>query len=261
MRNELELVSRRVFLHERGGTSSRWVTASRMRWIWLVAIVVACGGTDVDASGREDASTPDSGNEEPVDAAMTDSWSPPVESVLEVAKRRLVGRFDTSSQPATDPRFRAVTLSACPVSAPTLGVEVLYVEQALAETPGEPYRQRLYVLETSDTGEVTSRVFQARVAGSASRLTGLCALPERVVDGGLFEERTGCAVVMRTEGDALVGGTVGTGCASTLEGATYATSEVRLTDTRITSWDRGYDASGGQVWGAVAGPYEFDRRE
>ena len=147
------------------------------------------------------------------------------------------------------------------MSAPTLGVEVLYVEQALAETPGEPYRQRLYVLETSETGEVTSRVFQARVAGSASRLTGLCALPDRVVDGGLFEERTGCAVVMRTEGDALVGGTVGTGCASTLEGATYATSDVRLTDTRITSWDRGYDASGGQVWGAVAGPYEFDRRE
>jgi hypothetical protein len=27
----------------------------------------------------------------------------------------------------------------------------------------------------------------------------------------------------------------------------------------LDSWDRGYDRDGKQVWGAVTGPYRFDR--
>ena len=43
-------------------------------------------------------------------------------------------------------------------------------------------------------------------------------------------------------------------------GASYATSEVELREERITSWDRGYDGEGLQVWGATEGPYRFDRQ-
>jgi hypothetical protein len=40
----------------------------------------------------------------------------------------------------------------------------------------------------------------------------------------------------------------------------YATSTVRLFADKFVSWDRGYDASGKPVWGAVEGGYVFERR-
>jgi hypothetical protein len=52
---------------------------------------------------------------------------------------------------------------------------------------------------------------------------------------------------------------VGKGCGSTLNGASYATSEVLLESTLLLSWDRGFDARDQQVWGATAGGYVFDR--
>ncbi|MBY0262669.1 MAG: chromophore lyase CpcT/CpeT, partial [Phycisphaerales bacterium] len=85
----------------------------------------------------------------------------------------------------------------------------------------------------------------------ASKLTGLT--PEQL------QLKDGCAVIMRLEtaGGRFAGGTVGSGCPSTLRGATYATSEVTLTQDTLLSWDRGYDAAGEQVWGAKKGGYVF----
>jgi len=65
---------------------------------------------------------------------------------------------------------------------------------------------------------------------------------------------------MSWDGEQMVGGIVGDGCASELDGARYANSEVTLTDDWLDSWDRGFDASGTQVWGEQAVPYRFDRR-
>jgi hypothetical protein len=42
-----------------------------------------------------------------------------------------------------------------------------------------------------------------------------------------------------------------------LRGASYATSEVVITDEQLLSWDRGWDANGKQVWGAETGGYIF----
>lgn len=49
-------------------------------------------------------------------------------------------------------------------------------------------------------------------------------------------------------------------CPSSLNGASFASSEVELRSDQMSSWDRGYDADGAQVWGATAGPYRFVRR-
>ena len=48
-------------------------------------------------------------------------------------------------------------------------------------------------------------------------------------------------------------------CASDLRGAAYATSEVTITPQFVLSWDRGFDNTGKQVWGATEGPYVFLR--
>ena len=61
-------------------------------------------------------------------------------------------------------------------------------------------------------------------------------------------------------GDDYVGATQGQGCISTLRGAAYATSEVEISESVLVSWDRGWDNSGEQAWGATAGGYEFVKR-
>jgi hypothetical protein len=35
---------------------------------------------------------------------------------------------------------------------------------------------------------------------------------------------------------------------------------VKVNPEGLTTWDRGFDASGKQVWGSVKGAYEFKRR-
>ncbi len=59
--------------------------------------------------------------------------------------------------------------------------------------------------------------------------------------------------------EGFEGSTVGEGCASSLRGTSYATSEVFVADGVLASWDRGFDPRGRQVWGATAGPYLFLR--
>jgi hypothetical protein len=46
---------------------------------------------------------------------------------------------------------------------------------------------------------------------------------------------------------------------STLRGASWESSEVVLLPGVLETWDRGFDAAGQQVWGAVKGPYRFVR--
>jgi hypothetical protein len=72
--------------------------------------------------------------------------------------------------------------------------------------------------------------------------------------------RDGCAVLLTRRPDGVFeGGTAGQGCRSDLRGAAYATSVIVLLPERLVSWDRGFDESGQQVWGAVRGGYVFDR--
>lgn len=134
----------------------------------------------------------------------------------------------------------------------------LYVEQARGKLPDKPYRQRMYRLTAQADGTVRSEVFtlpgrELDYAG-AWRAPGLLA--------GLTPQtlavRDGCAMAIRAEGGVFVGATIGTGCPSDLRGAEYAVSEVRITEEGTTSWDRGYDRAGKQVWGSDTG-YEFVR--
>jgi hypothetical protein len=204
----------------------------------------------------------------PADARLPETPKadiPPVAPTVDHAARfaqLLAGRFDSSAQAAADPaEFKAVQLRACPVEAPELGARVLYVEQAMVEKPGAPYRQRVYVIEAGPgEGAVRSRVFTLR---EPKARVGLCDVPAAApprVAASEVEERQGCAVELNYTGEVYRGSTVGKGCASELAGATHATSEVLVTAKTIESWDRGYNAAGAQVWGATKGPYRFDRK-
>lgn len=173
----------------------------------------------------------------------------------------LVGDFDSADQAKADPQYYAISMRLCPVDLPALGARVLYIEQATVDDLASPYRQRLYVVDAVSEDMAVSRVYEARSPSQEAELVGLCEDPAAVtLDADAFDLREGCDVVLAWDGVAFNGGTEGEECGSSLGGASYATSVVTLAGDALMSWDQGWDADGQQVWGAVAGPYEFIRR-
>ncbi len=173
--------------------------------------------------------------------------------------RMMQGHYDSRDQAAADKAYFAISLAMVPIWPERSDGHWLYVEQAMADTPDKPYRQRVYRVYNGQNGEVISAVYTF-------------AEPERYVQGwrtgrlaGLrqneLQPRTGCEVRLRSRDRVWQGSTLGTGCASERSGAAYATAEVVLEPGRMTSWDRGFDATARQVWGATAGAYVFVKRD
>ncbi|MBX2796767.1 MAG: chromophore lyase CpcT/CpeT [Myxococcales bacterium] len=210
--------------------------------VGVLAFNVACTGT----------TTPE---------VPTQTTEDPGIDVVQTLHDYLVGTFDSTEQAASNLSYFEIQLVTCDVEAPELGDTVVYVEQAVLKTVDQPYRQRLYVVEAGDEPlqgrtEVYALVDEADAIGLCDRDEVVTFAPADV------ELREGCGVVVDWEEDRsrFVGGTEGTQCSSSLSGASYATSEVLLRANRIDSWDRGYDDTDSQVWGAVDGPYEFRRQ-
>jgi len=171
----------------------------------------------------------------------------------------LTGSFSSAAQAAADSDYFDIRLEMARIW-PERGDAIwLYVEQARADRLDRPYRQRVYRLSDGPDGTVVSEVLTLpaplRFAGAWRQDAPLASLaPDSLT------AREGCAIFLRRQPDgSFAGSTLGRGCASDLRGAAYATSEVVVTDERMVSWDRGFDADGKQVWGAEKGGYEFVR--
>lgn len=176
----------------------------------------------------------------------------------------LTGSFSSQAQSERDPdHFFDIRLEAVEIWPSHGGGPWLYVEQAAARALDRPYRQRVYQLSAEGGGVLRSRVYTFE---EPLRFAGAWAEPARF-DAELtpsdLTERDGCAITVSWDPStrAFVGATSGNGCASSLGGALYATSEVELFADRLLTWDRGFDAGGEQAWGATEGPYEFLRVE
>ncbi len=172
----------------------------------------------------------------------------------------MIGAFTSAEQAARDPEYRAVNLRVAPIWKERTDAKWVYVEQAMASSTERPYRQRVYRVSQAPDGSIES--FVLALPGDPLRYAGAWRSPQPLEDltPGLLEPLPGCVVVLRAEGaSSFRGATPGTGCVSTRDGAAYTTSEVLLTPEGIESWDRGFDASGRQVWGATSGPYRFKR--
>ncbi len=178
-------------------------------------------------------------------------------ALLELQKT-MTGSFNSGKQAASDESYYNIALHMEPIWTGRPG-SYLYVEQALASTPQEPYRQRVYKLEQKGSKTFISRVYELPE-------------PEKYVGGHLsvdrfntislsdLKEREGCAVYLEMESPGRYrGSTEKDKCKSSLRGATYATSQVVIGETIIQSWDQGFDAEGKQVWGATKGGYIFSR--
>lgn len=173
----------------------------------------------------------------------------------------MTGGFDSKKQSQQDPAFLDITLVMKRIwpTASTAGYW-LYVEQSV--TGSAPYRQRVYELVAQQGGTYASKVYE--FARASDRAAAVGAWQNKDPLSGLTPQdlvyKSGCEVVLTWDAKtrAYTGSTGKDSCKTTFQGASYTTSQVQVTEGRLSSWDRGFDAGGKQVWGAVKGPYIFE---
>jgi CpeT protein len=182
-------------------------------------------------------------------------------SVLEHLTVFLTGTFSNADQARGDQNFRNTTLHIAPIWTDRTDGPWLYGEQALADAPAHPFRQFIYQLAARTDGAFEVRIFDLSDPIAA---TGAWKEPTRLagLNPAKLSPREGCTLVLRFQGDgSFKGGTEGNGCASSLRGAAYATTEANISSQLMTTWERGYNTTGTQVWGSVHGGYAFKKIE
>lgn len=213
------------------------MTARTLAVLCLLGFLTACGP----------AADPEPVEETPDDLELLTTW--------------MTGSFSSGPQAESDPEYHDIRLEMVPIWTGRDDGPWLYVEQAAATALDKPYRQRIYHVTRIEDGGYSSAVYE---------------FPEPLTYAGAFRDpsafaaltpddltvREGCAVyLVREDQGPFAGSTREQECISALRGASYATSNVRITAHGIASWDRGFDADGNQVWGAEAGPYIFRRMD
>jgi len=185
---------------------------------------------------------------------------PPEPGTLPHLAAWMAGSFSSAAQAAADSAYYDIRLEMTPIWRERGDGPWLYVEQAVASHLDRPYRQRVYHLVAEAPGRFASEVHEVadplRFAGAWRE-----ARPLQALHPDSLAWREGCAVRLEwvpAEG-VYRGATDGRACASTLRGASWASSEVSVWADSLVSWDRGFDDAGEQVWGAEAGGYVFRR--
>ncbi len=69
------------------------------------------------------------------------------------------GHYDSRDQAAADKTYFPIALAMVPIWPERSDGHWLYVEQAMADTPEKPYRQRAYRVYSGEDGEVISEVY------------------------------------------------------------------------------------------------------
>ncbi|MFY7787082.1 MAG: chromophore lyase CpcT/CpeT [Thermoflexibacteraceae bacterium] len=186
--------------------------------------------------------------------------SPKKDKELRKLVKFMTGSFHSGEQAAQDSSFFKVHLTMTPIWQDRNIGYWLYVEQAMSTALNKPYRQRVYHVYRDDKGRLVSAVYTLpsnplRFAGAFKQ-----AKPLDQLTPDSLSARTGCEIILQKEGKVFKGSTGEQSCPSDLRGAAFATSTVEISQKTLLSWDRGFDANGKQVWGAVKGGYIFKKQ-
>lgn len=185
--------------------------------------------------------------------------SPPVveDTHLDTLVSWMTGAFSSAAQAAEDPTYFDIRLFVAPIWTDRDDGRWMYVEQAAAAALERPYRQRVYRVRHVGRDLYESQIYSlpdAKAAIGAWKLD----TPLAEVTPDQLTKLEGCAVILRRLDDgSFRGSTLGSACTNSFGKASYATSEVTLREDGMVSWDRGYDDTHAQVWGAEKAGYRF----
>ncbi len=206
------------------------------------ALLVAIGLTSATTPTSATPATPDLGQQ-----------------VQEVAAY-LEGTMATASQAAANSKAPNVQMTTCRVhvasSGQTTDVIFLYQEQALAGQLEKPYRQRFLQLSPSSYSQ-SVRSLSYRPSNAAAWVN-FCNKPlsDRTVSLSDLGKPV-CSVFLKRLGDTYSGRTPADGCPANVRGAVRITNQIVLSKSGMDTWDRGYDSTGKQVWGAKTEAYQY----
>ncbi|MEM8614555.1 MAG: chromophore lyase CpcT/CpeT, partial [Cyanobacteria bacterium P01_H01_bin.105] len=138
----------------------------------------------------------------------------------------------------------------------------LYLEQAYDFVLDQPYRVRvLHFLPQDDHILLENYTFpeQEAVIGAGRDAQKLAHITAEQI-----EKMPGCDMTVRWTGSSFVGKVVpGKNCIVVRKGKTsYLDNEFEITNDKLISYDRGRDPDTDELlWGSVAGPFEFEKRQ
>jgi hypothetical protein len=145
---------------------------------------------------------------------------------------------------------------------PQLAPGSLLLEQSYAINPVAPYRIRVLRPERRD-GQL---VIHNQSLREAERFWGAVEDADKraAITAADLQQLEGCTYVVQERGDGFVG-EVEPGCRCLVErkGATaYLVSSFEIDPAGMRTIDRGHDPqTHEQLWGSLAGPFEFERTE
>ena len=146
---------------------------------------------------------------------------------------------------------------------PQLEPGSLLLEQSYAINPAAPYRIRVLRAEARADGQL---VIHNQALTDEQRFWGAVDDAERrqAIRASDLQSLPGCAYHVRAEGQGFVG-EVEPGCRCLVERkglTTYLVSRLELDPQGMRTIDRGHHPeSHEQVWGSLAGPFEFSRTD
>ncbi|MGB5289040.1 MAG: chromophore lyase CpcT/CpeT [Ignavibacteriaceae bacterium] len=188
------------------------------------------------------------------------SFSSFAQNYMDYLLEYMTGSFSSEEQAEKDTNYFNIELEMVQIWNDRKDGPWIYVEQAVADNKGKPYRQRVYQLRNRNDGKIESIVYTIpdplRFAGDYKKEYPLL----RITPDSLTL-RKGCEVVLyMADNGYFEGSTADKNCSSDLRGASYTTSEVIIDKVKLVSWDRGFDDKGEQVWGAIKGGYVFKKK-
>jgi CpeT/CpcT family (DUF1001). len=173
--------------------------------------------------------------------------------------RLLCGGFSNQHQAFENPPLYAhILVKLRPL--PQLSAGSLLLEQSYAINPAAPYRIRVLRPEWHGEGMIIHNLALA----DDQRFWG--AVDNEELRGRIqpsdLRPLEGCAYLVREQGNGFVG-EVEPGCRCLVErkgSVTYLVSRLELDEQGMRTIDTGHDpATHQQLWGSLAGPFEFSR--
>ena len=177
--------------------------------------------------------------------------------------RWMAADFSNQAQAFENPPFFAhIRVCMRPLPLEVLSGISLFVEQAYDYMLNDPYRVRvLKLLNAGDRIEIENyTVKQEENFYGASRDLQLL----KTLTSDRLEKLPGCNMTVEWAGNSFKGKVEpGKGCIVFRKGQkTYLDSEFEISEERFISLDRGRDLETNEhLWGSVAGPFQFLRRQ
>jgi hypothetical protein len=173
----------------------------------------------------------------------------------------LAGEFENPTQAREQPIwFVHLRLWYRPVPHRLAGRIALFAEQAPILTPEQAYRQRILTLWASEAG-IKGQYWALRHP-DRWRTAGANGADLQSLRDDDLEELPGCCLTIQYQGDRARGELEpGARCCFDYAGQTrQVIVGFEVTPQRLLSFDRGVDPDTGRgLWGALMGPYEFDK--